>query len=60
MPPLPLSNSTPGVLGDSCKRKSKVLAEPGRAHWSPREGLSDDLEQISEPSEPGPPHLLRQ
>lgn len=60
MPPLPLSNSIPGLLGDSCKGKSKVSAEPGRAHWSPGESLSDDLEQISEPSEPGLPRLLRQ
>ena len=43
MPTLPLSNSIPGLLGDSCKGKSKVFAEPGRAHWSPGEGLSDDL-----------------
>lgn len=31
MLPLPLCNSTPGLLGDSCKGKGKVLAEAGRA-----------------------------
>lgn len=30
------------------KAKGLWVAEPGRAHWSPGEGLSDDLEQISE------------
>lgn len=60
MPPLPLSNSIPGLLVTHAKEKARSFAEPGRAHWSPGEGLSDDLEQISEASEPGLPRLLRQ